>query len=59
MTAANLMLQAQIQAIIIEVEGMKAANQSWALQGGEPEYDQFAFYAKAIEITDIACRLKD
>ena len=48
---AAIMIQAM--AIQAEIEGMKAANQMWP-QGSTPEFDQNAFYQKAMELTQLA-----
>lgn len=44
----------EVQAIVVEVEAMKAANQHWALQNAEAQYSEHDFYDKAQEIRALA-----
>jgi len=55
--AMVLSMQVEAQAIVVEVEGMKALNQWREIQGASQAYDEGAFCAKADLLLGISQRI--
>lgn len=59
MTPVSIIFWTELHAILAEIDGMKAKNQSCQLCGVEPVYTSGDFFKKANELREFAKRQRD